>query len=153
MTEKKNDRSEYHKKYYQRNKEKILARRKQRYEDNPEREKRYMREYRKRQRRDRPPITRKIEIGGVTAFVYTVGEMAKKIDRSVSTVNNWERSGTMPETPFCTEGGYRLYTDGMVSVIREALAHKPRPTKGDEEFYDMVKEGWSTLGIFQVSAI
>jgi DNA-binding transcriptional MerR regulator len=65
--------------------------------------------------------TVEIEIDGVLTRVFTVGALARAIGKGVSTIRMWERNGVLPETPYRSSKGDRLYTLEMVEAVREAM--------------------------------
>jgi DNA-binding transcriptional MerR regulator len=65
--------------------------------------------------------TVEIEIDGVLTKVFTVGALAKAIGKGVSTIRMWERNGVLPQTPYRSPRGDRLYTLEMVEQVREAM--------------------------------
>ena len=142
------DRKEYNSKYYKKNKDTLLEKKRSRYHSDPEYRQRQIeaaREYRKNLRESRPPPV--VEYGESRAFAHSVGALAKRINRSVSTINHWQRHGTLPQTPFYTEGGHRMYTDDMITVVNQVLSMFPKPSAGDKAFHDAVLNGWRNMGI------
>jgi hypothetical protein len=77
-------------------------------------------------------------------------DLADALGKSMSTINFWQRFGTIPETPFRSHGGYRLYTVEMVEGIKAALTAIPRPVRGDREFAQLVIDAWKTAGVPRV---
>lgn len=140
-------RADYNKKYYDANKEKILEAKRQRYASDPNYRESILnkaRDTRKAARHDGPIL---IEVGGLKEESLTVADLAEALGKSVSTINHWQGTGTIPDTPFHNSAGHRLYTEGMVQAIRMALAQKTRPSKGDKEFHMMVKAVWQEIGV------
>lgn len=143
------DRTEYNRSYYERNREKILQRKRERYANDDayrEKVKQSSASRRKPEKQKKTPM--RIEVGGFTAYVYTVRLLAERVGKSVSAVNYWQKTGTLPETPFVNGQGHRLYTDGMIATVEEAVIRWPRPPAGDEVFRKFVLDGWSKLGVF-----
>jgi DNA-binding transcriptional MerR regulator len=65
--------------------------------------------------------TVKVEVDGVEVQMYTIGALAKVLGKGISTLRIWEKNGILPETPYQTERGERLYTLEMVEIIRKEL--------------------------------
>ncbi len=61
------------------------------------------------------------EVDGVLTRMFTIGALARAVGKGISTIRVWERTGTMPETPYRSEKGDRLYTVEMVEDIIEGL--------------------------------
>lgn len=67
--------------------------------------------------------TVEVEVDGVKVPMFTIGAMAKALGKGISTIRVWERTGVLPETPYRSARGDRLYTLEMVEAARKAL-HK-----------------------------
>lgn len=65
--------------------------------------------------------TIKIELDGVLVPMFTIGALARATGKGISTIRVWERNGVLPETPYRTNRGDRLYTVEMVEAVRAAL--------------------------------
>lgn len=70
--------------------------------------------------------TIQVEVDGVMVPMFTIGAMAKALGKGISTIRVWERNGTLPETPYRSKGGDRLYTLEMVEAARKALQRAGR---------------------------
>lgn len=137
--------SEYNKVYYASKREDLLARKRERYSTDPEyREKLKAEASRRRKEKKTGPV---ISFAGRSHQAYRASDLAESLGKSMSTINFWQKHGTIPETPFRSEGGYRLYTHDMVEGIRSALVAVPRPDRGDAVFSSMVKDAWTAAGV------
>ena len=65
-----------------------------------------------------------VEVDGRTVKMFTVGALARALGRSVSTIRVWERSGVIPETPYRSDRGDRLYPMSAVEKIRDVLVNR-----------------------------
>jgi len=65
--------------------------------------------------------TVEVEVDGVMVKMFTIGALAKAIGKGISTIRVWERSGVLPETPYRSKKGDRLYSLEMVESIQAAL--------------------------------
>lgn len=71
--------------------------------------------------------------GEETTKLYSIGALARALNRSVQVIRLWEKKGVIPETPLRNDKGDRLYTPEDVSRIHELLKaqnrldDKPRP--------------------------
>ena len=65
--------------------------------------------------------TVEVEVDGVMVRMFTIGALARAIGKGISTIRVWERNGTLPETPYRSKKGDRLYTLEMVESIQKAL--------------------------------
>jgi hypothetical protein len=147
------NRAEYNRKYYQKKKADILARKRDRYNNDPEyreKMKKAAREQRRKRRGDTPKTPPVIEVGDIRERAHPVSTLAERINKSVSTINHWQRVKILPMTPFYSGGGHRLYTDSMITVIEQALSLFPRPGRGDDSFFQAVRNGWDNLGVPEV---
>lgn len=166
MADEARDRSEYQREYYQRRREELSQQRKERYQDDKAYRQEILdrvREYRaeRRAERDRlraegalplpqprgprPPL--RVSLNGVMTVAYTVGGMAELLQRSVDVINYWARIGLLPATPYRSPRGDRLYTEGMVMIVKIALNKRGRVAADDREFTREVRQGWEGLGI------
>lgn len=65
--------------------------------------------------------TVEVEVDGVVIRMFTIGALAKAVGKGISTIRVWERTGVLPETPYRSDKGDRLYTIEMVETVRNAL--------------------------------
>lgn len=152
--------------YYASNKDRILQKKKNRYETDPEyREhvKQRARLSKKRIRqainaeratagpnRVRVPRHRKpIMIPGNTEPMFSAGYLARAICKSVPTLNSWEAKGLLPKTPYRSSRGDRLYTVGMIELVKAALSKRENELlrSDDLSFHAEVKEAWKKNGV------
>jgi hypothetical protein len=130
----------YWDRYWRENKEKILAKRRKRYAEDPEyREsikarsrKRWREELRKGGREKgkkpgkrylRPKV---VVIRGIDVKVFGIGEFADLIGYTVATLKNWERLGILPQATAVDGHGRRWYSkafigwfDGVIERFRD----------------------------------
>lgn len=160
------DRRKYFIDYYVARKEELSETRKKKYLEDPEyREKalKLARDYRKKQREKReklraagklppahpsgprPPIS--VRVGSLTTVAYTVGRVAQEINRSRDVLNYWTRVGLLPQTPYRSPRGDRLYTEGMVLVLKLAVDRRGRVDSKDATFPEEIRLGWRALGV------
>ena len=83
--------------------------------------------------------------------LFRVGTLARKIGRTVVTVDQMEDVGRLPATPFrASKTSYRLYTMGMIEVVEKAMDKRLGHIRGEKawkEFHDEVLDGWKKLGV------
>lgn len=133
--------SPYFQEWYDENRDDLNARRRERYaKDEAYREKvqRWNRDARARRRKAAEKEEKKakravkiqtsgqwktveVEVDGVKVRMFTIGALAKAIGKGISTIRVWERNGVLPETPYRSKKGDRLYTLEMVESIQAAL--------------------------------
>jgi hypothetical protein len=151
---------EYQKKYYQANRERLLAKSRERYKNDPEYRAKILAVTRKRGgmidtmksgvgSSFRVRLPKKIKLNGKETWGYGIYYLAQKVGKSIPTVNSWEQKGLLPATPFRSGGGHRLYTarqiDAVVEVVRSrGMARLPNH---DQDFYREVVEKWKTCGV------
>lgn len=155
------DRREYWKDYWSDNRDVILQKRRDKYNNDPE-----YKQKMKDIRRDNyeknkvlkvkkpssefvvssvPPVI--MEVHGKKIMMFDVEYFAKRIGRSVATVRYWERRGILPKTPF-RKGRKCLYSDSMIASVYEALSDQGFPGNVDlEEFSDYVAASWQSLEV------
>ncbi len=160
------DRREYQREYYDKNRESLSERRKRKYREDPERREAILasvRAYREKKRQDvarmreageLPPVKRggprpplRVMVNGVNTIAYTIGRVAVEIRRSKDLINYWTRIGLLPQTPFRSPRGDRLYTEGMVLVMMAAIGKRSRVAASDSDFTTEIRRGWEGLGI------
>jgi len=160
------NRSEYQRQYYQDHSETLSADRKRKYREDPAYRDAVLaqvRAYRKtkREERDRlraegviptpsrggPRAPLNVVVNGVSTVAYSIGRVAVELGRSAETLKYWTRVGLLPQTPLRSEGGDRLYTEGMMIILRIALAKRSRVSMADRDLPREVRNGWEGLGI------
>jgi len=62
-----------------------------------------------------------MEVDGVKVQLFHIGVLSRIVGRSTKTLKTWELRGHLPETPYRSKTGHRLYTLEMVEAIMEAL--------------------------------
>lgn len=165
------DRSEYQRDYYARNRERIAARKKKRYEEDPEyrrkiRESGSVYSEKQKARRDKlcadgdidskssvgkkkyvrlPKRKIYVTVNGAKRIARSTSDLADSISRTVATVYSWVRNGTLPRTPFM-ESNRALYTDAMILVVKMAVqAHGE--VRDSKAVYNRVRNSWLSLGV------
>lgn len=147
----------YYEKWYEKNREDVAERRKDRYENDPEyREKVLERsaQYRERQREvtqvrvPRHQKPRMFDMDGGEVALYSIGAFASYINRSVQSINHWESNGLLPRTPYRVgKRGFRYYSAEMMEVVRRIVGNKRRLFPVDNEMGDAIREAWASLGV------
>lgn len=133
------EQSEYNSTYYERHRQELLDKKRQRYREDPE----YRRKLvdsavarKKRLREENPPTASKearrgpmkpklhrIDLNGasVDSMMLSAGQLGKALGRTLQTIRNWEKKGILPEAMYRTERGVRLYTEFQVKKLKEAM--------------------------------
>jgi hypothetical protein len=130
----------YWERYWRENKDKILAKRRARYANDPEYREAIKERSRKRWREElrkggrtkgkkpgkrylRPKV---VSIRGEDVLVYGIGEFADLIGYTVATLKNWERLGVLPPATAVDGHGRRWYSkafiewfDGVIDAFRD----------------------------------
>lgn len=130
----------YWDRYWRENREKILAKRRQKYASDPayremvkERSRRRWREELRKGGREkgrkpgkrylRPKI---VVIGGLDVKVHGIGEFADIIGYTIATLKNWEKGGILPQATAVDDFGRRWYSmafiqwfDGVIEAFRD----------------------------------
>ena len=139
-------RVDYNRSYYQKNRERLLEKKRARYASDPAYRDSVKADATNRRKQSSAKGVQVQVLGTMTAAVR-VRSVADSIGKSVSTINFWQKHNTIPETPFRTPGGYRLYTQEMVDGISLALTADPKPNRGDAGFREIVTLAWRRAGV------
>jgi len=67
-----------------------------------------------------------VEVDGVMIAMFTLGALARILGKGLSTLRMWEGKGVLPQTPYRSERGDRLYTYDQVNDIRNQLVKDGR---------------------------
>lgn len=85
-------------------------------------------------------------INGKDVELYTIGELADRLDRQRQTLRKWERDGIIPQALFRSKTNRRLYTkaqcDAIVSVVEKYDLKQGQaiPPEFREEVFKAFKE-------------
>ena len=135
--------------YYKENREKLLARRRKRYQTDPE--------YRKLRQRDALGYyNRKVKraVPSVRTILYrrgrkyfTIGLLAKFIHRDEDTIRRYHRSGILPPTTVKHKDGWRLYTEAQVNLLQRAFQLLDQEDKkiNLQTLRDLVRRKWRVV--------
>jgi hypothetical protein len=129
---------EYNKKYYEKNRDQLLEKKRKRYCEDEEYRKRINSRAVDRQRNTRITVTRrkrsakdprifKVSIDGtlVELKMYTLRQLAVALGKSIKTLRAWEERGIFPKALYrdtCGVSGNRLYPEFQFTLILEAYA-------------------------------
>lgn len=115
-----NPQQRYFQNWYAKNRERLNAERRHRYQTDPEyRRKAIAVSARYRSKKEhvrKPPIQLVRVVNGVPVPVFSAMETAQQIGRSAQSIRKWERRGWIPAPIF--PGRRRLYTAGQISLIQ-----------------------------------
>lgn len=94
----------------------------------------------------RRPLKAVIRLNDSTTIetpVFRIGKVAAALGKSVVTLEQMERNGTIPPTPFRTSADHRLFTGPMIESLKTVFdgAHD------GEGLTPAVIKGWSKLGL------
>jgi DNA-binding transcriptional regulator YiaG len=143
----------YFRRYYNENKDDINEKRRTRYQ-NKERSLAASKRYRdKRRKQGRVRVTRLSAArvyatgDGGKIHLYSVGVFATFVGRSSQSLSHWEKRGIMPDTPFRDSRGYRLYSRGMMEIVKREVGSKRRLFPVDPEMHQRILDSWEKLGV------
>lgn len=151
-------RKDYYAEWYQANKDRISKKRKRAYQEDPEYREKVLSqsaEHRERQRSaprvkvPRHQVPKRYKTGdGGEVVLYSIGFFAMFITRSVQSINEWERNGILPRTPY-VQGTrrFRFYTQAMMEAVKEHVGTKRRLYPVDPEMYDKIVAAWEESGV------
>ena len=130
--------AEYNRNYYAHRKKQIAARKKQRYDHDPEYKAQILatrvqqRESEKKARhreaakripsRQKPGKRMKVTLGDgrqVVSVMLSIGKAAYIIGIATTTLRKWEGEGIIPDAKFRTQGGHRLYSTAQAEAMGE----------------------------------
>lgn len=131
--------------YYEKNKERINRRRRERYKNNEEvrdtiqeRNKNYYKKVSSR----RPKQDRRVIVSKGNSY-FSMGVLAKKINREPQTVREYHRNGLFPEPSFNDTRGWRLYTQNQVIMLERLFKQYDAKEITKKQLKRAVKEGWN----------
>lgn len=151
-------RKDYYAEWYQANKGRISKKRKRAYSEDPEYREKVLSqsaEHRERQRSaprvkvPRHQVPKRYKTGdGGEIVLYSIGFFAMFITRSVQSINEWERNGILPRTPY-VQGTrrFRFYTQAMMEAVKEHVGTKRRLYPVDPEMHDKIVAAWEASGV------
>ncbi len=83
--------------------------------------------------------------------LFRIGELAEASQRTVVTLEQLEQKGWLPKTPFrVSDLGYRLYTEPMITAVKNAFESRGWEVRGEEEwesFRAEVHAAWKKQGV------
>ena len=85
-------------------------------------------------------------INNVDLEMYTIGELAQRLDRQRQTLRKWEKQGIIPQAIYRSGADRRLYTRNQIEAIVECVL-KYQIKQGQpipKEFIDEVKIAFET---------
>lgn len=89
--------------------------------------------------------------------LFRIGLLARRLGRTVLTVEQMENRGVLPSTPFrVSNTGYRLYTEEMLEAAKRSMDARGGMIRGDEgwkDFHDEVLHAWTNLGVMGAKVI
>lgn len=162
--------AEYNRKNYEKNREKILAKKRKRYNQDQEyaerqrqrsrdlsaKKRRLAQEERGedyvdgRKNRKSGPVWWKLKLDGeeIPVRMYGVGLLAQKIGRQTKTLQRWERSGVLPRAMFRDTANRRMYTYDQVTALVGAFNKVIKAAKGHNwlaELRAAFHDAWKTV--------
>ena len=156
--------------WYEKNKQQLADRRKERYQSDQEYRDRVLeqnRKHREKKRKEeakkprpkvriprhRKPVTVLVLINGAPTpkELVHIGAFSRAIGKSIPTVHQWERNGLLPRTPLYMNGKSkreRLFTAEMIDVVKVEIAKRSgRVSASDTTFCKDVTGGWLNAGV------
>jgi DNA-binding transcriptional MerR regulator len=76
---------------------------------------------RQTRREVKPWRTVQIDVNGVRTSMFTIGALANAVGKAISTLRVWEEKGLLPETPYRTAQGARLYSLELMQQVQQSL--------------------------------
>jgi len=116
----------YYSKYYQRNKEKLAAKKKERYKDSPtlrDYHRKKSNEYYLRHRVKTGARNRTIMTAQDGQRLYSINHAANAIGFSVAWFRDLIRKGIIPDASFKSPSGWRLYSAGQIKLLKKAMIY------------------------------
>lgn len=66
-------------------------------------------------------MPREYIINGKEFELYTIGELADRLDRQRQTLRKWEREGIIPQAQYRSKTGRRLYSKEQIQAVVEIV--------------------------------
>lgn len=153
--------------WYENNKEKLSQKRKDKYQKDPKHRAKVLKQndisrakkaldkpfkMRSRLPKKRKPLLVKAFMGDAVqeATMVHIGDFSKSIKRSIATIYKWEKAGLLPRTPFFLSSKSkqeRLYTAGMIDVVKKSLSTRLNVSLSDLRFREEIVAGWKLIGV------
>ena len=100
---------------------------------------------------DATPMVKSLK--GVETEFFTIGDLARAVNRQPVTIRSWERKGYLPKTPYRSAGKRqnRLYTRAQVELVRRVALSEGlmdptiKKSPKDTAFVEKVAEMWATV--------
>lgn len=147
---------DYYRNWYAENADSRNTRRRNKYASDPTHREKVLecsRDSRRRSRNDSMKVKRfqtprSFDVNGSVVNMYSVGALAQMIGRSVQSITNWEKSGTIPVTPYRdNQRGFRYYTSDMIKILHEEVGKSRRLYPVDPEMCKRITDRWKTSGV------
>ena len=80
-------------------------------------------------------------INNVELEMFTIGELAQRLDRQRQTLRKWEKQGLIPQAIYRSKAGRRLYTKNQIEAIVDCVVKfkikqgQPIPKEFKDEVY------------------
>ena len=83
-------------------------------------------------------------IEGKELEMFTIGELAQRLDRQRQTLRKWENNGIIPQAIYRSGANRRLYTQNQIeAIVQCVLKHEIKQGQPiSEEFKEEVKEAF-----------
>jgi len=151
-------RKDYYAEWYQANRDRISKKRKRAYREDPSYREKVLSqsaEHRERQRSSprvkvpRHQVPKEYKTGdGGSVVLYSIGFFAMFIGRSVQSINEWEKNGHLPKTPYIQGSRrFRFYTHPMMDAVRKMVGSKRRLYPVDPEMAHKIENAWRESGV------
>lgn len=151
-------RKRYYADWYQENKERISQKRKEAYRNDPEYRERVLAqsaEHREKRRVaprvkiPRHQVPRRYPTGdGGEIVLFSIGFFSLFIARSVQSINEWEKAGILPRTPYIQgTRRFRFYSQAMMEAVRDMIGAKRRLYPVDPQMYEKIEQAWRDAGV------
>jgi hypothetical protein len=145
-----------YKTWWDENRERVNAKRRERYASDPEYRKKQQEHTKKWKQRRRElnasqprqrsrTMTMKLE--GREVEMHTIGVFSERVGKSVITLREWERQGFIPQTPFRSSRGDRLYTDDMIETVNRIVGGRATVDLRDQVAKAAILNGWKKAGV------
>lgn len=151
-------RKDYYADWYQQNRDRISEKRKAAYQEDSEYRAKVLSqsaEHRKKKRKaprvkiPRHQVPRRYRTGdGGEVVLFSIGFFALFIGRSVQSINEWEKAGILPKTPYIQgTRKFRFYSQAMMAAVQDMIDSKLRLYPVDPQMYEKIQEAWRSSGV------
>lgn len=130
--------------YYRRNRDKILERRRKRYQDDKEYRERIRQRAREIYDESKPdkPSDRHVFSGRNGKKFISIGKLGQAINREIQTIRWYHRTGLFPSPLYHDKRGWRLYSVDQAIMLKDLFSLYDAKEITTDELRSRIHAGW-----------